>query len=219
MKEAILSGALRPNERLILPKLSERFGIGLTPLREALSRLSSSGLVIGIGNKGFRVAELSPERLVDFVRASIAVEITALRLSMAQRTPAWEDEVVLALHHLRKAIRAATASQDWMLFPEFEVAHREFHKSLVSGCGSGQILGIRERLFEHTMRYRRLLSNLSRPDPSDFLRNHEELADTIINADIEAGANALFEHMSVLVDMIDPNEGTTLLAVIKRAGI
>ena len=56
LQEDIVFGRLPPGERLALPALERRVGIGLTPLREALSRLVNRGLVTVEGNKGFRVA-------------------------------------------------------------------------------------------------------------------------------------------------------------------
>jgi len=64
----ILAGTLVPRGAAAGPRLVERYGIGATPIREALSRLGPEGLVKAIGNRGFRVAGLTREDLEDVVQ-------------------------------------------------------------------------------------------------------------------------------------------------------
>ena len=55
----IVSGALTPGARLGIAETAARYGVGATPLREALSRLAARGLVDAIGKRGFRVKAVS----------------------------------------------------------------------------------------------------------------------------------------------------------------
>ena len=93
----ILAGHLAPGSRLGIVDLVRRYEIGATPLREALSRLMSRGLITGVGQRGFRVVGLSREDLEDITRMRIAVEIEALRLSMQLPTQATGLRVVVAV--------------------------------------------------------------------------------------------------------------------------
>src|SRR5687767_7976381 len=77
----IIAGLLAPGARLGIVDLVRRYDIGATPLREGLSRLVSRGLIVGIGQRGFRVAEVSREDLLDITRMRTVVEIEALQLS------------------------------------------------------------------------------------------------------------------------------------------
>src|SRR5258708_25861656 len=76
----IIAGLLAPGARLGIVDLVQRYEIGATPLREGLSRLVSRGLIVGIGQRGFRVADVSREDLLDITRMRTVVEIEALRL-------------------------------------------------------------------------------------------------------------------------------------------
>src|SRR6202789_848289 len=100
----IIAGLLAPGARLGIVDLVQRYEIGATPLREGLSRLVSRGLIVGIGQRGFRVAEVSREDLLDITRMRTVIEIEALRLAMAQGDDAWEGGILSALHQMRRHI-------------------------------------------------------------------------------------------------------------------
>ena len=93
----IVRGALAPNARLGIAETAARYGVGATPLREALSRLAARGLVNAIGKRGFRVQSISRDDLADIVRIRSVLEREAIRLSIAAGDGAWEGEIVGAL--------------------------------------------------------------------------------------------------------------------------
>src|SRR5947208_17059732 len=90
VEQDILAGYLAPGSRLGIVDLVQRYEIGATPLREGLSRLMSRGLIVGIGQRGFRVAEVSREDLADIPCMRTAVEIEAVRLAILHGDRAWE---------------------------------------------------------------------------------------------------------------------------------
>ena len=66
VKEGILSGKYLPDAKLNICALAEELKIGPTPVREALSRLSTTGLVKYVENCGFKAAPISELELRDF---------------------------------------------------------------------------------------------------------------------------------------------------------
>src|ERR671922_1679532 len=90
IEQDILAGHHAPGSRLGIVDLVQRYDIGATPLREGLSRLMSRGLIVGIGQRGFRVAEVSREDLLDITRMRTVVELEALRLAIANGDDSWE---------------------------------------------------------------------------------------------------------------------------------
>ena len=75
IRSDIIACRLMPNERLRFEALRERYGMGVSPLREALMRLEAEGLVQLEQNKGFRVSEVSHENLLDLMHTRIEIEI------------------------------------------------------------------------------------------------------------------------------------------------
>ncbi|MCD6074021.1 MAG: hypothetical protein K0Q70_904, partial [Rhodospirillales bacterium] len=68
LRQDVLNGVLRPNEKLRIESLRQRYDVGASPVREALNRLVSEGLVLLEDQKGFRVAPVSREELHEIAR-------------------------------------------------------------------------------------------------------------------------------------------------------
>src|SRR5260221_10855708 len=107
----IIAGDLVPGARLGIVDLVQRYEIGATPLREGLSRLVSRGLIVGIGQRGFRVADIGREDLLDITRMRTVGEIEALRLAIAQGADGWGAGILTARPQIRRDIhRTGNAS-------------------------------------------------------------------------------------------------------------
>src|SRR5690606_32275483 len=95
LKHDIVHGILPPGHKLLIDQLSERYGIGTNPVREALNRLSSELLVDRVDQRGFSVPPISLEDFRDIVNTRCWVEGKALEESIRNRTEAWEDAIIL----------------------------------------------------------------------------------------------------------------------------
>src|ERR1700726_3546081 len=102
LQRDILAGKLPPGSRLAITELAQHYDIGATPLREGLSRLVSRGLIVAIGQRGFRVASVSREDLFDITRMRVVIEVEALGLALENGGDAWEANILSALHQLRR---------------------------------------------------------------------------------------------------------------------
>jgi len=196
----ILSGVLAPDQRLVLPGLVKRTGIGLTPLREALSRLVRRGFVLVEGNRGFRVADTSREDLADITTARIAVETSALRLCMQRQDGDWIDGLVAAEHRLTRTIMQFDGPISENI-EDYDNAHRRFHRALLAGCGSNRLLDLHANLYDQAYRYRRLLA-ASGMDPQRAIDEHRELAELALGEDPERACAALAAHLALTFDAL-----------------
>ena len=79
IRRDILSGELFPGDKLQIESISERYGIGIAPVREALNRLSSEGLVERKSQRGFFVTKISITSLNELVKTRVWLETLALR--------------------------------------------------------------------------------------------------------------------------------------------
>src|SRR4051812_38527758 len=203
LEHDIISGTLAPGARLGIVDLVQRYEIGATPLREGLSRLVSRGLIIGIGQRGFRVANISRDDLLDITRMRTVVEIEALRLAIELGDDAWEAGVLGALHQMRRHIeRTADAFREGA--PDFDRLHKGFHTALLAACGSQRLLAAHSDLYDQAYRYRRVMMR-SFDDGDDFVAVHQRLADRILARDLESSSSMLTQHLLSTLDFVYPS--------------
>jgi len=197
----ILAGRLAPASRLGITETAARYGVGATPLREALSRLVARGLVRAEGHRGFRVTAISRADLADIVLTRQAIEREALRLSMLKGDDAWEAGILAALHRLKRGVAA-----DPRGFREgdaaFDALHKSFHSALIAACGSPRLLAAQSQLYDEAYRYRRLMM-ASFHSPEEFLSSHERLADLIVARD-GAATKELERHIASTLALVYP---------------
>jgi len=188
----ILEGQLRPEEKLKISVLRERYGTGASPLREALSQLTADGLVTRAEKRGFRVARANNDDLDELVQARCWIESQALRESIAVGTAAWEHAVVIATYELTRAPRSI-GQKEFRGNPEWERLHKRFHMALISGCGNRIIRDLSDQLYDRAVRYRSL--SIARAyTRRDVPREHQELADAALNRNVEKATALLCAH-------------------------
>ena len=110
LRNDIICGKLKPGARLRVGRLRDLYGIGASPLREALSRLVPSGFVVSHNRRGFTVAPISLREFRELTDVRKLLEREAARLSLADGNDAWESHVVAALHRVTK-LRAKSAGK------------------------------------------------------------------------------------------------------------
>ena len=198
----IIAGVLAPGARLGIHDLVERYEIGATPLREGLSRLISRGLIVGIGQRGFRVADISREDLLDITRMRTVVEIEALRLAIANGDDAWEAEVLSALHQMRRHIQR-TGDEFREGAPDFDRLHKGFHTALLAACGSKRLLTAHSDLYDQAYRYRRVMMR-GFDSGKKFVAAHQSLADRILARDVDGAQQMLASHLHSTLDFVYP---------------
>jgi DNA-binding GntR family transcriptional regulator len=193
LRADILEGKLKPGQKLKVEALRSELRAGASPIREALSLLTSEGFVARIDNRGFRAAPVSLSDFDDLQSARCWVEERALRESIAAGRADWEDRVVLARHRLSRTPRMSTISGATVSNPAWEAAHKRFHISLLEACGSATVLRICDQLYDRATRYRNLAISLS-DQTRDANREHAAIADAALNRDADLACGRLLEH-------------------------
>lgn len=202
LREDILRGRLAPSERLRILALSERYQIGATAIREALSRLITDGLVEAEDQRGFTVAPVSRAELLDLTQTRIQVEQMALQLAVANGDVEWESQILSSFHRLSRA-----EAQPWT--PEaleaWSGAHRQFHEALVMGCGSPWTLRLCRLLYDQTERYRNLSLHGAKERKRDIGKEHKELMEAAIGRDVDALFKLIEAHLRETTNIILDN--------------
>lgn len=190
LRAAISNGELEPGSKLRLDELRVTFGVSLSPLREALSRLYAEGFVVMEDQRGYRVAPVSEDNLVEVTKLRGMVECFALRESIANGDDKWEGEVVASLYRLNKLEKLDEAADK----SAWEAAHRELHHRLISACRMPLLLAFSSTLHDLNDRYRRLFL-ISRPIDRAVRREHTEICNAALDRNADLACQILTEHI------------------------
>lgn len=192
IRDDIIQGVHPPAAPLRLADLKEKYGMGFSPLREALNRLQADRLVEAADLKGFRVAPSSLDEMRDAMTTRIEIEEKALAAAIEKGRDDWEDGIVATLHALnRQAERQAQGGDLW----ELEARHFQFHRALIAACGSPWKLRFFEQLYRATERYR--IPALMQPGSGparDIKAEHSALAEATIARDAPRACALLRAH-------------------------
>jgi DNA-binding GntR family transcriptional regulator len=193
LRADLLACRIAPGSKLKIQDLCTRFAVSLGAVREALSRLTSEGLVISEPQRGFRAAPISVADLKDLTMVRIEVESLCLKRAIAVGTVDWEARLVAAFHRLSKtpervASDPARAADDWA------EAHAGFHAALVEGADSPWLLRLHAQLYAQSERYRRLSVPLSMEE-RDVGGEHRAILDATLKRDAEKAVKLLTRHL------------------------
>ncbi len=203
IRRDILQSVLLPETKLQIEAISERYGIGAVPVREALNRLSSEGLVDRKSHRGFYVTSISMDSLEELVKTRIWLETRALTESIARTDEAWEEALVVSCHRLARTQRrmpeddgAAVATEDW------EARHKAFHMLLLARCGSQWLLAFCSTMMDQAVRYRSLSMNTN---PSVERRagaaaEHRAILDAVLDHDAAQACALLSDHYRITLE-------------------
>lgn len=194
LRQAILDGKLAPSTPLRQSNLSATYGIGWTPLREALSRLKTERLVTLQRNRGFSVAPVSLVELKDLTRARRTLELAMLAESIDLGDAAWEEALVIAHYRLKTC---ALQSGEWSesAISNWILCHQVFHCSLLAGSQSPWLMHLYNQVMVQERRQLRLL--MFAPLRQEFSRAAE-------GEDAPA-------HSALLMDAVDVQHHTDLM--------
>lgn len=198
LRSEIITGKLAPGEKLKVELLKEKYGAGASPIREALSLLTSDQLVERLDQRGFRVAETSRHQFQEILDLRCNIEDMALRKSMANAERAWEEHLVLMHHYLSRTDRSQ--------IEQFESTHKCFHMALLEACNSPILMRICAQLYDLNVRYRYLAGTSATYSSRDVASEHQAILNAAIDRDVERTSRLLMEHYrstgSFLADLI-----------------
>ncbi|WP_248309379.1 GntR family transcriptional regulator [Bosea sp. Tri-44] len=200
LRDDLLSGRLKPGQKLQMRFLMDTYQAGQTPLREALNRLTSEGLVEAREQRGFLVPPVSRSELQELTTTRCWLEALALRKSMEAATPAWEEALVVAHHRLSRTRRSLNPDQ-FEDNPEWERLHRIFHRTLIGQCGSTPLIGFCEHLADQLYRYRRL--SIRRAFPTRKVADeHQAIITAVLEGEVDHAVGLLEHHYQQTADVI-----------------
>lgn len=213
LREDIVSCILRPGEKLRFEALRTLYGVSYSTLREALSRLASEGLVIAEDQRGFYVATISEEDLLDITDARVLLERESIERSMERGSAEWKAGVIAAFHKLDRL--EDSMGEELRTTPDWDVLHTQFHEALVSAAGSPTLNELRHLLFERARRYRRV-SAIVRKQPRQKSNEHRMIMEAVLGGNVEVASDLMERHIREIAQNILQN-GLLLTTMDKGA--
>lgn len=189
----IVCGELAAGEKLRLTALCEKYGTGMSPLREALARLIGDALVVVEGQRGFWVSPLSLEELRDISDMRCILEGEALQRSIQNATEEWRRKLTRSYEALTDIERRLSSNIE-ELAPEWETANRHFHDTLVSNCGSPWLKRMIAILYQQAERYRQL-SLVMDTGVRKLHDEHEAIYDAVMAGNILKACKLSEQHV------------------------
>jgi GntR family transcriptional regulator, carbon starvation induced regulator len=198
LKSQLLNGGFAPGEQLRIDAITSVSAVSKGAVREALARLTSDGLVENTPQKGFVVAPVSAEDLIDLTEVRIELECRCLELAVARGDLAWEGGILSAYHMLSHTPLEAEhggVNQVWT------ARHDDFHDSLISACASRWRLRLRGVTYLQAERYRRM----TRPkmlESRDVDSEHKAIMEATLQRNARLACELMGRHLRTTMDLI-----------------
>ncbi len=191
IRRDILFGRLAPAQKLKLDGLKESYGVSISTLRELLSRLTSEGLIVAEGARGFEVAPISPENLKEVANLRQLLECHAMALSFATGDMEWEGRVVAA-HHKLAVVESRMLAGDRSAPDLWKRYDWEFHHALISACGLKAHLEAHSAAYDKYLRYQ-MIAVVFRGEIA--AREHRQLLECALRRDTKSAQGVLVKHI------------------------
>lgn len=194
LRSDIVSSVFAPGARLKFADLTRRYDVGIGTLREALSQLVSEGFVTLEAGKGFRVAPVSSEELVEITDHYIDFETRSLLDAIAKGDDEWESRIV-ASHHRLSIIESLPWEERMARHTDWVERHREFHGSLVAACSKLWLLRLRALMFDQLDRYRFLTKSTPQGLGGRKFQEHRMIMDATLKRDGALASRLIEDHI------------------------
>ena len=187
LREDIVTGRLRPNERLVDSNIARKMNMSRTPVREALKQLEMQGYLSRLPNGGLIVTDHSPSQIRNLYEIREALEIMALKLTCQRATQEQIDQAAELHERMLEVIRNRDVEQ-------FIELNSTFHNVLFSACGNEQLWALlqtfRDQFFD-----RRLVRVFNVSDWRSMPKQHQRLLDAVRQRKPRLVEKAVHEHV------------------------
>ncbi|MGO2658160.1 GntR family transcriptional regulator [Mycetocola reblochoni] len=189
LERRLIEGTIAAGSSIIIDGLAKEFAVSHTPIREALARLESTGLVSRTAHRGYRAAPLSTvEELANLMEARVTIEPRCAALASQALSDAFLAELTAAV----EALDAYDGSRDFHLFWE---ADARFHQLIATNTGNRFLAAAFEALGGHVQRFR-LFGALGGSDIQFAALEHGRILDAIRAGDAEAAEREMAAHLT-----------------------
>ena len=187
LRQAILTGELKPGERLMEIHLANRLGVSRTPIREAIRKLELEGLVTMIPRRGAEVAQITEKSMNDVLEVRRALDALCVELACDRIGSQELEELKAACEHFETAVK----TKDVKKIAQADVA---LHDIIVQATGNHRLIQLVNNLSEQMYRYRfEYIKDISQHER--LVEEHRIIYQGIVNKDKETASQAAKLHI------------------------
>jgi DNA-binding GntR family transcriptional regulator len=188
IRNAIIRGDFKMGQAVTEAALSSTLNISKTPVREALSKLESEGLVVSEKNKGYRIFSLSKQEYIELSELRFALESQALRYGFERNHSMMIKDLQEILENMRDFLKITDRET-------YQTLDNDFHHVFFKSCGNSAITKVYDKHQSVIVATR--LRNLKKENinKKTSYEQHKELLDMLINRDIDQAIFLLEKHI------------------------
>ncbi len=187
LRQAILTGELKPGERLMEIHLANRLGVSRTPIREAIRKLELEGLVTMIPRRGAEVAQITEKSMIDVLEVRRAVDALCAELACDRITKEGLELLGKACENFEHAV----ADGDVKKIAKADV---ELHDIILEATGNQRLIQLVNNLSEQMYRYRfEYIKDCSQHQR--LVEEHRVIYESIRRKDKETASHAAKVHI------------------------
>ena len=195
LKDAIMNGKLEQGKIITEQQISREFGISRTPVREALYKLTATGLIRIIPHKGFLISKWSIKEIRDVFEIRIVLERLAVELFIRN----YYQENLEELENITRKMEKAVQENN---FIEAAKMNNKFHDLIIEKSDNHEISIVMEPL-KNKINIFRLISISTPSRLKTSLVEHRSILDSILQKDIENAKKLIEIHIRKVLDIIE----------------
>ncbi len=187
LRQAILTGELKPGERLMEVHLANKLGVSRTPIREAIRKLELEGLVTMIPRRGAEVAQITEKSMSDVLEVRRAMDALCAELACDRITEEELEKLKEACEGFEQAVKTKNVKK----IAQADVA---LHDIIVDATGNKRLIQLVNNLSEQMYRYRfEYIKDFSQHER--LVEEHRIIYESIVKKDKETASEAAKVHI------------------------
>ena len=198
LKKGIIRGDIQPNSKLILTEIAKSLSVSNTPIREAVNKLASEGLVTIIPNKGIIVKKINIDDFQEILQIRAFLDGLIAKLASQKMTVKDIDNLDKIIDEMEQCVE----EDDRLAYNDLDI---KFHDLLLNIAGNNTLKEIYNNLIEQSYRFR--LRTLKISDRmSKSLREHKEIALKLKEKNPDEANRVSQEHIESISKSIEEDE-------------
>ncbi len=189
LSDQILSGTIKPGQKIEEAAITKKFKVSRTPVREAIRLVAASGLIKIEPRRGATAVAMNLEQLTQMFEALVEIEALCAKYC-ARRITAFEQSKLSDIH---SKFQTAIKAKDSKLYSEL---NEEFHKLIYSGAHNETLENIALNMWQQLSPYRRNMFFTRKERMKASYKEHQKIVEAIMSSNQDTAYAAMYQHVT-----------------------